>query len=41
MYPSPGYTNEVIRIYKASELEQSKQNLDDGEFLTCKWFTKE
>ena len=41
MYPSPGYTNEVIRIYKASELEETKQNLDDGEFLTCKWFTKE
>lgn len=41
MFPSPGYTNEIVRIYKASELEETKQNLDDGEFLTCKWFTKE
>lgn len=33
IYPSPGYTNEKIYIYTASELIFDGQKLDDGEFL--------
>ena len=32
-YPSPGYTNEIIRIYLAKGLHFTKQSLDDDEFL--------
>lgn len=41
IYPSPGYTDEIIRIYLATELTESEQKLDDGEFLTYKWFDKQ
>jgi ADP-ribose pyrophosphatase len=34
-YPSPGYTNEKIYMYLATELETGKQNLDEDEFLTA------
>lgn len=33
LYPSPGYTNEKIYIYKASGLKRGKGHLDEGEFL--------
>lgn len=33
IYPSPGYTNEIIRLYGASGLHFEEQNLDDDEFL--------
>lgn len=33
IYPSPGYTNEIIRLYGARGLHFEKQNLDDDEFL--------
>ena len=39
VYPSPGYTNEIIRIYRAEGITESKQSLDEDEFLTGKWFT--
>lgn len=32
-YPTPGYTNEKIYIYLASEIHGGTQRLDDGEFL--------
>ena len=32
-YPSVGYTNEIIRIFLATELTKTSQNLDDDEFL--------
>ena len=35
IYPTPGYTDEIIHIYVADKYEISKQNLDDGEFLDC------
>ena len=38
--PSPGYTDEVIRVYRATCLTQTKAHLDEGEFLTAKWFDK-
>ena len=33
IYPTPGYTDEIIHIYYAKSYEVTKQNLDDGEFL--------
>ena len=32
-YPSPGYTSEIIYLYGAIGLKNSKQNLDEDEFL--------
>lgn len=32
-YPSIGYTNEIIHLYVAWNIEQVKQNVDDDEFL--------
>lgn len=40
IYPSPGYTDEVIRVYRATCLTQTKAHLDEGEFLAAKWFDK-
>lgn len=37
IYPTPGYTNEIIRLYAAFDLTFEEQNLDDDEFLeVCK-----
>ena len=36
IYPSPGYTNEVIRLYGATGIEFEKQELDEDEFLEVK-----
>lgn len=33
IYPSPGYTNEIIRLYAAKNITFEGQNLDDDEFL--------
>ena len=33
IYPTPGYTDEIIHIYYAKSYEITKQKLDDGEFL--------
>jgi len=33
IYPSPGYSNEVIHIYFARDLSFENQQLDDDEFL--------
>ncbi|MBE5737784.1 MAG: NUDIX hydrolase [Clostridiales bacterium] len=41
VYPTPAYTNEVIRIYRAVGLTKSKQRLDDDEFLHSQWIDKE
>lgn len=37
VYPSPGYTEEVIRLYRAVNLREGKMHLDEGEFLTSCW----
>ena len=34
LIPTPGYTNEVIYLYVASDVEYKEQNLDDDEFLS-------
>ena len=41
VYPSPGYTEEIIRIYKAKNLSIGKVNLDEEEFLSSVWIEKE
>ena len=33
IYPTPGYTDEIIHIYFAEKYEVAKQKLDEGEFL--------
>ena len=41
VYPSPGYTDEIIRIYKAVNPKKTQMNLDEDEFLTGEWIEKE
>ena len=41
VYPSPGYTEEIIHIYRASEVEKASVHLDEDEFLSSAWFDKE
>lgn len=36
IYPSPGYTNERLYLYLASELEKSVQHTDEDEFLSVR-----
>jgi len=36
IYPSPGYTNEVIRLFGATGITFEKQELDEDEFLEVK-----
>ena len=40
VYPSPAYTNEVIRIYRADGLMKSQTRLDEDEFLSAVWVEK-
>lgn len=37
IYPSPGYTNEIIRLFKAEEFEKSKVCFDDDEYVESFW----
>ncbi len=41
IYPTPGYTNEIIYIYKAVNPVKTEVRLDKGEFLTGHWLDKE
>ena len=41
VYPSPGYTNEIIYVYKAIGLKNTTQSLDEDEFLDVVWVEKE
>ncbi len=41
LYPSPGYTSEVIHIFTAYNARFVGQRTDEGEFLTCKFFPVE
>ena len=38
MYPSPGYTNEKIYIYRAEGVKEGRVHLDEGEFLTSAFY---
>ena len=37
-YPTPGYCEEKINLYLATELTKTEQNLDEGEFLKVEEF---
>lgn len=37
IYPSPGYTDEIIHVYFATAATFIGQRTDDGEFLTCEF----
>jgi ADP-ribose pyrophosphatase len=41
VYPSPGYTNEIIKIYRAVEFEKGQVHLDEDEFLSAVWVEKD
>jgi ADP-ribose pyrophosphatase len=38
IYPTPGYTDEIIYIYYTDNAKYVAQHLDEGEFLRCKFF---
>ncbi len=40
IFPSPGYTSEIIYLYRAQGLKETEKHLDNDEFLTSKWFSK-
>lgn len=40
-YPSPGYTNEVVSVFKAENVKKTAMHLDDDEFLTGVWIEKD
>ena len=37
IYPSPGYTDEIIHIYKVIQADFVGEKLDEGEFLNCEF----
>lgn len=41
IYPTPGYTNERIYIYRAFDGERTQTHLDEGEFLDVEWIPLE
>lgn len=41
IYPSPGYTDEIIHIFLAKKARFVGQHTDDGEFLTCEFIPLE
>lgn len=40
VYPSPGYTTEILRIYKATDISEGAAKLDEDEFLSAFWVEK-
>ena len=41
VYPTPAYTNEIIRIYRAEGITDTAIHLDEDEFLTGEWIEKD
>ncbi len=41
IYPTPGYTNEKIYIYEATEAEKTQAHLDEGEYLDVEYIPLE
>lgn len=37
LYPTPGYTNEVLHLFLASGLSKGEQHLDEGEDIKVRW----
>lgn len=40
VYPTPAYTNEIIRIYRAVGITKTTAHLDEDEFLSAEWIDK-
>lgn len=40
VYPSPGYTNEIINVFYVNKFSQSETNFDEDECIESVWFTK-
>ena len=38
LYPTPGYTNEKIYIYRAEGVREGRVHLDEGEFLSSAFY---
>lgn len=38
LYPSPGYTDERLRLYLCTDAEKGEAHPDDGEQLCLEWF---
>ena len=41
VYPTPAYDTEIIRIFKAEDIEETCVNLDEDEFLSSAWIDVE
>ncbi len=41
IYPSPGYTTEVLHLFTAQGLKEGVQHLEEGEDLTVRWIALE
>jgi len=41
IYPTPGYTNEVLHLFYASGLTKGEQHLDPGEDIDVRWIPLE
>lgn len=41
IYPTPGYTNERLYLFRAEGVRRGESHLDEGEFLTTEWHTPE
>lgn len=41
IYPTPGYTNERLYLFRAEGVRCGESHLDEGEFLTTEWYTPE
>lgn len=39
VYPTPGYTNERLYLYRAEGVRRGREHPDDGEFLSVEWYT--
>lgn len=37
LYPTPGYTNEVLYLFLADDLTMGEQRLDEGEDIKVRW----
>lgn len=41
VYPTPAYTDEIIRIYRAEGITETAIHLDEDEFLSGEWIEKD
>ena len=37
LFPSPGYTDEIIHVYFAEKFEKTQSHPDEGEYLNCEF----